>query len=171
MVLRLNPENRCQDGLRPLRRESELAIFKGLAARHMENKFRFSSSACPWVGFLTVVVNPEFRKFRKKPNQVEPTAVVTFADFCLWNIVSAPCDSAKHARDVELGATQADVPDAHLNPLRRGLPEQGCEGAPSKRCLEREVAAPGNGALQQAFPLVPGGTICPLLGNSRPGRE
>src|SRR5258708_38703636 len=145
MVLRQNPKNRYQDGLPQLRTEGELASIQDFASRHMENKFRFRSSACPWVGFLTVVVNPEFRKFRKKPNQVEPTAVVTFADFCLWNIVSAPCDSAKHARDVELVASQADVPDAHLNPLRRGLPEQGCEGAPSKRCLEREVAAPGNG--------------------------
>ena len=59
-------------------------------------------------------------------------------------------EAASQGFDVQIGACQSDIPDAHLKALRRRLGEQPRHGASAERGLEREVLALPDRAFEQA---------------------
>src|SRR5207247_10403140 len=91
--------------------------------------------------------------------RVDTAAVVAGADVPCGKVVPAPCDPYPHPRDVQLRAFETDVPHAHGDSRGKRALEQGRDRGAAERRLERERLALGDGPLEQATALMPGGAV------------
>lgn len=106
-----------------------------------------------------VVEDPKLGESRHQLNEIDATAVVAFPNLVFGNVVSTSSDPGSDARHVQLGTTQSDEPDAHVDSSRQRFMQESGDGVPAKRRFEREVQALGDRSFQEASPLVPGRAV------------
>src|ERR1019366_3699 len=82
-----------------------------------------------------------------------------FANFSVWNVVSASGNSGVYTSDMKLRATQTHVPDPYIDSHRQRRFKQRCDGVSAERGLEGEVQPFGDGPFQESSSLAPGRAI------------
>jgi hypothetical protein len=126
-----------------------LALLDDPAALHGEKQRGLGCGR----GFRGVVVDVERGETGKQLDQVVPARVVAVPDVPLGDVVASALDPGAHARDVQIGTRERDVPDVDGDAGGDRGDEQLRDGSSAERGLEREVAALGDRALEQPLAL------------------
>ena len=74
-----------------------------------------------WIGLLTTVIHPQLCKLRHELDEIEKAPCVSLTNSFLRDVVPASLDTRMHARYVQLGVSETDTPDAHLDSRLHGL--------------------------------------------------
>jgi hypothetical protein len=103
-------------------------------------------------------------------DEVEAAVFEASPDVHLGNIVAAFAHTGPDTIDVALDAVEAGVPDPNLRALVGRLGKQLRHRARAERGLEGEIELFGDGALEQAPPLLPRDAVGFRLAQPRVGR-
>jgi hypothetical protein len=68
-----------------------------------------------WIGLYTIVIYPKLCEPGHELNEIENAPCVSMTNSFLRNVVATPLDTRTHARNVQLGVSETDIPDAHLD--------------------------------------------------------
>ena len=94
-----------------------------------------------WIGLLTIVIHPQLCKLRHELDEIEKAPCVSLTNSFLRDVVPASLDTRMHARYVQLGVSETDTPDAHLDSRLHGLLQKRRNRSSAKRGLKSIVKA------------------------------
>src|SRR5688572_25381903 len=121
----------------------------------MNNQSGLRSGTCVWISLYTIVIHPKLCELGHELDKIEKAPCVSLTNSFLRNIVLTSPDTRMHARYVQLGVSETDIPDAHLDSRLHGLLQKRRNRSSAKRGLKSVVKAFVDGPFKQASALVP----------------
>ncbi len=106
---------RCRDErLGPVGGIRQVGPVEDFPTRHVQYQHRLGRPACGRVRIGAVVMDTQRGEVRQQIDEIEAAVLVTPADVGFGNVVTALLDPRLHAREVQLRAREAGVPDVDL---------------------------------------------------------
>ena len=68
-----------------------------------------------WIGLDTIVIHTKLRELGHELDQIEKAPCVSLTNSFLRNVVPTSLNTRMHARYVQFGVSETDIPDAHLD--------------------------------------------------------
>src|SRR6266581_5343296 len=137
------------------------------ALAHVQQQLRYRRLPFLRITFFAIVKNAEFREPRQEFDQPQLAARVSFAHLRLRDVVASECDARPHASQVQFRAFESHIPNADFDSPRDSFTNQGRYRVSPERGLEGKILPPLDGSIKEATALLPGRSICFVLGNSR----
>src|SRR6185369_14946709 len=133
----------------------------------MNNQSGLRSGACVWIGLYTIVIHPKLRELGHELDEIEKAPCVSLTNSFLRNVVPTSHDPRMHARYVQVGVSETDIPDAHLDSRLHGLFQKRRDRSSAKGRLKSIVKAFVDRSFEQASALVPRCALCFLECDAR----
>ena len=108
-----------------------------------------------WIGLYTIVIHPKLCELGHELDLIEKAPCVSLTNSFLRNIVPTSLETGVHARYVQLGVSETDIPDAHLDSRLHGLFQKRRDRSSAKGGLKSIVKAFVDRPFKQASALVP----------------
>src|SRR5215203_3669439 len=121
----------------------------------MNNQSGVRSGTRVRIGLHTIVTHPKLCELGYELNQIENAPCVSLTNSFFRNVVATPLDTRTHARNVQFGISETDIPDADLNPCRHCLLKKRRDCPSAKRGLKGIVKALVDCPFKHASALLP----------------
>src|ERR1043165_3317394 len=121
----------------------------------MNNQSGLRSGTCVWIGLYTIVIHPKLCELGHELDKIEKAPCVSVTNSFLRNIVPTSLDTRMHARYVQLGVSETDIPDAHLDSRLHGFFQKRRDRSCAEGGLKSIVKPFVDSSFKQASALVP----------------